>query len=476
MRRPLGFTLIEIMVTVVLTGLVVSVVVGLYARMSRTYDALNMVGDAQQNLRAVRSMLAREIRASGGNPMGVLMAGGRIWFPPGAQCHDALGAAPELGCEFWLGFNFQNNWVDPGSGTDTLSDLIFVSYATHPQKLEGSGATEGVFAPVLLDTLDDAAEGFDGATLPGGATLPAELEIGDFAMLTNGYHACVVEIRDFSPGPPARVEWTAGGGSNPGNGLKDYCLPFQTSGPGAGTNTGVIAAGGTYCKTAASGKGLGAGPPDRQCYLLDMQTIRLRRFYIWPVTTGAGDRELRLETANGAERLSGGGADLLGPGVTREVLVRGMEDMQVSYSLREDNGTTPGKTYPDPPLIRPGETEYQAAADEFEYHVSLSGLCLEKCAASCLADTADCRGECVPGDGDCPANPNSPQDEARWLDQVTVTLLVRTRSRLPGALGGKAGFEELNSAWGSAQPAQASSYLRRSLRVEVDMRNYARPW
>jgi len=159
------------------------------------------------------------------------------------------------------------------------------------------------------------------------------------------------------------------------------------------------------------------------------------------------------------------------------VLVRGLEDMQVSYSLRTNNGTTPGLVpFPNPPLD-PGDTGYQAAGSAFEYHTSLAaGTCAQDCDASCAADTSDCRGECVPAVGSCPANPDSPQDEARWLDQVTVTLLARTRSRQTGALGTTAGLQQLNAAWGSAQPTQATSFLRRSLRVEVDMRNYVRPW
>jgi prepilin-type N-terminal cleavage/methylation domain-containing protein len=462
MTRQRGFTLIEIMVTVLLTGLVITVVLGLYSRMSRNYDAINSVGDAQQNLRAVRSMLAREIRASGGNSTGVLMAGGRVWFPAGSgvDCQTAFGSSPELGCEFWLGFNFKDNFA--AGGTNTLSDLLFVSYSTRADK--------GDFAPQQIDTLDDGPA-FSGAKLV--AAPPTELEVGDFALLTNGYHACVVQITSVDV-PTKKVLWAAGAGINPANGLSDYCLPFQTSGPGAGTNTGAVLAGGTYCKTvAAPAQGLGAGPPDRQCYLIDMQTVRLRRFYIWP--DASGDRELRLEAAVGATRVAAGGADLLGSGVTREVLVRGMEDMQVSYKLRRDNGTTPGKPFPDPPLTN-AETDYQAAGTEFEYHTTQANTCAEHCAATCAANTADCRGECVPGDADCPANPNSPQDEARWLDEVTVTLLARTRARLPGSLGGTAGLGELNPAWGGAQPAQASSFLRRSLRVEVDMRNYMRGW
>jgi hypothetical protein len=424
--------------------------------MSRNYDALNAIGDAQQNLRAVRTMLAREVRAAGANPMGMVMAGGRIWFPRSAECGTALGSAPEMGCEFWLGFNFKDNWVD--GDVNTLSDPLFVSYAVHPQDANDD------FGPQLVASLDPGPA-FDGVTLD--AEPPDDLTLGDFAMLTNGYHACVVEIT-FVDKPTKRVEFAAGTGINPAGGLADYCLPFQTSGPGAGTNAGALA-GQTYCAW-------GGTTPERRCFLLDMQTVRLRRFYIWPITAGAGGRELRLESAVGATRLSGGGADLLGTGVRRETLVRGMEDMQVSYKLREENGNSPGLLpFPNPPLD-PTQTDYQAQAMDFDYHHRQAGTCIEGCAVGCAANTSDCRGECLPGDGDCPANPDSPQDEARWLEQVTITLLARTRSRLPGGLGGEAGLKGLNPAWGSAQPKQASSFLRRSLRVEVDMRNYVRPW
>ena len=75
-----GFTLTEILVTLVLVGIFSTAMLGLYVTNSRDYTVQTQVVDIQQNLRAAISMMAKDLRMTGYDPSfqasaGVLNAG-----------------------------------------------------------------------------------------------------------------------------------------------------------------------------------------------------------------------------------------------------------------------------------------------------------------------------------------------------------------------------------------------------------------
>ena len=65
MRRGEGFSLMEMMVTLAVLGMVTFFLTDLLVRQSRTYTVVDDVSEAQQSLRAVTGLIERELRATG---------------------------------------------------------------------------------------------------------------------------------------------------------------------------------------------------------------------------------------------------------------------------------------------------------------------------------------------------------------------------------------------------------------------------
>jgi type IV pilus assembly protein PilW len=65
-----GFTLIEIMITLAISGIIMAAIYSAYISQQRTYLAQEQVVEMQQNLRAALDMLARETRMAGYDPTG----------------------------------------------------------------------------------------------------------------------------------------------------------------------------------------------------------------------------------------------------------------------------------------------------------------------------------------------------------------------------------------------------------------------
>jgi prepilin-type N-terminal cleavage/methylation domain-containing protein len=64
-RRSAGFTLIELLISLAVLGLISFFLTDLLVRQSRTYTVVDDVTETQQNLRAVTSLLERELRSTG---------------------------------------------------------------------------------------------------------------------------------------------------------------------------------------------------------------------------------------------------------------------------------------------------------------------------------------------------------------------------------------------------------------------------
>jgi len=65
-----GFTLIEILVAMVVSGLVLSGIYSTYQSQQRSYILQEQIAEMQQNLRASMYLMARELRMAGFNPSG----------------------------------------------------------------------------------------------------------------------------------------------------------------------------------------------------------------------------------------------------------------------------------------------------------------------------------------------------------------------------------------------------------------------
>ncbi|MDF1592336.1 MAG: prepilin-type N-terminal cleavage/methylation domain-containing protein [Desulfobacterales bacterium] len=70
-----GFTLVEILVAMVVSGLVLSGIYSTYQSQQRSYILQEEIAQVQQNLRAAMYLLTRELRMAGFNPSGNAGAG-----------------------------------------------------------------------------------------------------------------------------------------------------------------------------------------------------------------------------------------------------------------------------------------------------------------------------------------------------------------------------------------------------------------
>ena len=74
-RADSGFTLIEILVALALTGIVLGAIYAAYQSQHKTYITQESVAEMQQNLRAAMYLMVREIRMAGYDPRGTADAG-----------------------------------------------------------------------------------------------------------------------------------------------------------------------------------------------------------------------------------------------------------------------------------------------------------------------------------------------------------------------------------------------------------------
>jgi len=70
-----GFSLVEILVAMVVSGLVLSGIYSTYQSQQRSYILQEDIAQVQQNLRAAMYLLTRELRMAGFNPSGSAVAG-----------------------------------------------------------------------------------------------------------------------------------------------------------------------------------------------------------------------------------------------------------------------------------------------------------------------------------------------------------------------------------------------------------------
>jgi len=70
-----GFTLIEIMVTLLIASIIIGAVFAVYSTQQETYTSSDQIAEMQQNLRAAMLIMTREIREAGCDPTGYARAG-----------------------------------------------------------------------------------------------------------------------------------------------------------------------------------------------------------------------------------------------------------------------------------------------------------------------------------------------------------------------------------------------------------------
>jgi len=69
-KNSCGFTLVELMLTMAISGIIVAAIYSVYISQQRTYLAQEQVAEMQQNIRAAMDIMTREVRMAGYDPAG----------------------------------------------------------------------------------------------------------------------------------------------------------------------------------------------------------------------------------------------------------------------------------------------------------------------------------------------------------------------------------------------------------------------
>ena len=121
-RRDAGFTLIEVMVSVAVLGLVTAYLTMMLVRQSENFEVVDEVTEAQQSLRAIANLMEREVRVTGfmvaeGGAVCAIdgdVNGSDILFVTDADAFNPTGvSSPDGGARIQLGYT--------GGGTDALT-------------------------------------------------------------------------------------------------------------------------------------------------------------------------------------------------------------------------------------------------------------------------------------------------------------------------------------------------------------------
>jgi prepilin-type N-terminal cleavage/methylation domain-containing protein len=153
MRSRRGFSLIELVVSMAVLGLVSFFLTEMLVRSSRTYTVVDDVTETQQNLRAVTSLLERELRTTGFLvPEGAAICG---WDTGGAAGPDTTpdvlyvsdaGALDPAGVTSPLGVKVDGGYTD-GTGEDDLelASLVLEDSLNAAYDLDGDGVNDSDF-------------------------------------------------------------------------------------------------------------------------------------------------------------------------------------------------------------------------------------------------------------------------------------------------------------------------------------------
>lgn len=110
-----GFTLVELMITLVVTSIISLAIYSAYVFQQRTQQAQEQVVEMQQNIRSALFYLTREMRMAGFDPQNMAIAG--------------VGSATKARFQFTQDFNDNGPGMTPGNGVLDPNETITFGFA-----------------------------------------------------------------------------------------------------------------------------------------------------------------------------------------------------------------------------------------------------------------------------------------------------------------------------------------------------------
>lgn len=141
-KNKLGFTLIEILITMAISGIILTVIYTVYDSQNKTYLEQEEIATMQQNLRTSMFIMLHEMRMAGFDPTGNAGAG--------------ITAASSNSIKFTKDLNRDGNFVDD-SGADVNEEVEYYLYTSDGiQKLGRKSPSTSIVQPVAenVDALD----------------------------------------------------------------------------------------------------------------------------------------------------------------------------------------------------------------------------------------------------------------------------------------------------------------------------------
>ncbi|HWM86403.1 MAG TPA: prepilin-type N-terminal cleavage/methylation domain-containing protein [Kofleriaceae bacterium] len=179
-----GFTLIELMVGMLLTGVVLSFVFIVSGKMSTAYFGQTQIAEVQQTLRTARAAIAADVRQAG-------------FFVSNGFRTAALGDTDELVRPLQIVNNAD------GSGPDLVR--IFYADAAAGSRVQGIDPDARAFADI--DSSANFSVG-DVVAMVNSAISSASESSGTGRVV---YAACVVKVTSIDSGDPDRIHFSAAG-------------------------------------------------------------------------------------------------------------------------------------------------------------------------------------------------------------------------------------------------------------------------
>ncbi|MCE9575450.1 MAG: prepilin-type N-terminal cleavage/methylation domain-containing protein [Deltaproteobacteria bacterium] len=182
-----GFTLVELMISLLISSLLVAMIISVYTSMSQGYRVQQQVAEVQQVLGAAQDMMTGDLRQAGlGMPQGFTWAGSTTQPLPALDIIDGT-ANPDQIAVFYADPTAQARIVaDYLSPTEFVLPLTTVSVDSTDRFVAGDLA---VISLPVIPTTQVAYEA--GATRPPEEPTPGDLSQGG---KTPVYYACVVQI------------------------------------------------------------------------------------------------------------------------------------------------------------------------------------------------------------------------------------------------------------------------------------------
>ena len=185
-----GFTLIELMVGMLLTGVVLSFVFIVSGKMSTAYFGQAQIAEVQQTLRTARAAIAADVRQAG-------------FFVSNGFRTAAFGDTDEVVRPLQIVNNAD------GSGPDVVR--VYYADATAGSRVRSIDEAARSFADV--DSTVSFAEG-DVIVMVNSAITPAGENNGTGQVV---YASCVVKVTSIDAGAPGRLYFSADGDGEPYN-------------------------------------------------------------------------------------------------------------------------------------------------------------------------------------------------------------------------------------------------------------------